>query len=142
PRPRSRSAGARVLVALAAWSVFAFAGAYPWTTIPLLAGVAALAFVERPRVARRPFGVLDVALAACVAAVAIQLTPLPANLRHAISPAAADFDRATRLDAPDDPLSAPARPLSLDPTSTAWALAVAGGIAVLFWSARGVFERG
>jgi O-antigen ligase len=104
-------------------------------------GVAALAITERPRIARPPFALLDGALVACLAAVAVQLAPIPASLRHALSPAAADFDRAMRLDAPD-PLSGPARPLSLDPASTAWALFIAAAIVVLFWSARTLLARG
>src|SRR5207248_10309990 len=46
--------------------------------------------------------------------------------------------RAMRLDAPDA-LGGPARPLSLDPVSTAWALAVTAGVVALFWSSRELF---
>jgi O-antigen ligase len=74
--------------------------------------------------------------------VAAQVIPLPPALRHALSPGAVAFDDITRLDRPGDPWSAPWRPLSIDPGSTAWALAVGAALVVVFWCARAAFARG
>ena len=40
---------------------------------------------------------VDIALIAALAAIALQLVPLPANLRAAIAPASMAFDRAARI---------------------------------------------
>lgn len=131
-----------LLVALAGWALFAFGGAYTWTTIPLLSGIAWLAVRERPRFARPPFLVVDAAVVASLVVLALQLIPLAPRLRMRLSPAAAAFDRTVRLDVPADPLAGPPRPLSLDPETTAWALALTIGIAVFYWSVRALFARG
>jgi len=96
-----------------------------------------LAAVARPRILCGPFEVLDAAVVACIGGVALQLIPLPSIVRHAISPAAIEFDRMMRVGVADA-----AGPLSLDPRSTAWALALTIGVAVLFWSCRGLFAAG
>ena len=121
--------------------MFAFAGVYQWTLVPLFAGVAWLAASVRPRVAHEPFAAIDIALLVCVAVVAMQLVPLPDAARQAISPASFEFDRAIRVEASVDSLTHP-RPLSLDPQSTAWALATLGAFVVLFWCGRACIARG
>jgi O-antigen ligase len=97
--------------------------------------------VERPPILLPPSRALDWALVACLAAVAIQLIPLPYAIREALSPGAVAFDRLVRIDAAAGAPAA-ARPLSIDPEATAWALATGIGLASVFWSARSVFSRG
>lgn len=110
--------------------------------MPLALGVFALALAEPPRIGRPPFTTLDAALLAALAVLVVQLVPLPAAVRHAISPAALDFDRAMRVGVADGPSGGAARPLSLDPAATAWALLVAASVVIVFWSARRTFAGG
>ncbi len=84
---------------------------------------------------------VDVALAACLAIIALQLVPLPPGLRLALSPASEPTERALFLDAPVDAGLGPPRPLSLDPAATTWALAFGTSVVLIFWSARAIFER-
>jgi hypothetical protein len=57
------------------WTLFAFAGAYRRTTIPLIAGAILLTLIVRPAIGRRTAAVFDLALAACLAGVALQPVP-------------------------------------------------------------------
>ena len=124
----------------AGWALFAFAGAYHWTVVPIFAASAALA-VAWPLRLRRSHGLVDIALAACLALVALQLVPLRPALRMALSPASAATEGALFLGAaPGSGLDQP-RPLTLDPASTAWALALGCSVVLIFWSARAIFER-
>jgi O-antigen ligase len=93
----------------------------------------------RPRVLDRRYLPIDLALLACLAIVALQLVPLPPDLRLMLSPSTAGIDRALLL-TPESG-SAGARPLSIDPASTLWALVVGGAMALVFWCARTAFER-
>src|SRR6266851_4241629 len=52
PRAASGGGGSAALVVIAAWTLFAFAGAYAWTTVPLVCGAVALAIRERPPIGR------------------------------------------------------------------------------------------
>ncbi len=105
-------------------------------------GVAWLAVLEHPRAARPPYRLLDLALLACLAVVAAQLVPLPPALRLTLSPGAVAFDLAMRLDVVATPGAERWRPLSIDPASTAWALAAGAAAVVTFWSARAAFRHG
>jgi O-antigen ligase len=127
------------LATLAGWSLFAFAGAYRWTLVPLIGGAALLAAAARPRIARHPHRAVDLGLLACLVATALQLVPLPAPVRTTLSPASPAAIDA--LVVHPDP-GAPARPLSLDPAATGWALATGLALVLLFWSARAIFDRG
>jgi O-antigen ligase len=82
--------------------------------------------------------VLDLTLLLVVAAVAVQLLPLPFNLRLLISPQL-DVDRQVLLLVPD---AASGRPLSLDPPATATALALMAAVAAIYWSCRHLCGRG
>ena len=125
---------------LNAWTLFALAGRDPWAAIPLIGGALLLAAVRRPTIARRGTRILDAALAACLLVPIVQSIPLRPALRQAIAPAAVAFDRAERL---ADPAAPPgARPLSVDPAATAWAIALGAGLLCVFWCARTTFEEG
>jgi O-antigen ligase len=108
--------------------------------VPLCAGAALLLALSRPAIGRGPGWLLDWALAACLAAVAVQLIPLAAETRDRLSPQAFAVDRMVSL-APAAAVR-PRQPLSVDAESTAWALALAFSYIGLFWAARGVFSRG
>ena len=130
------------LVALAGWTLFAFAGAYPWTTLPLLPGAFLLVVVVRPSIGRLRQRTLDFALIACLLVVAFQLLPLPPGMRLALSPHVGAVDRALWVGAPGDPLNGPGQPLSIDVTATRGAFALAAAFVCLFWSAREMVARG
>ena len=121
--------------------MFAFAGAYRWTIVPLIVGSVLVASFVRPPAIRRPYRVLDLALLACLVVIAGQLVPLSPPMRDALSPSAAAIERALLFN-PSSGGSATARPLSLDSESTAWALALGVALLLLFWSARATFARG
>jgi O-antigen ligase len=129
------------LVVLAAWALFAFAGAFRWTMVPVYVGTVVLAAFERPSVGRRSRRALDLALLLCLIATAAQLVPLSPSIRQLLSPSAVAADRILRLGDPGDSTSLPWRPLSIDPESTAWALADGLSAVLLFWCARARFER-
>src|SRR5262245_52009905 len=106
-----RAAAATLSVA-AAWSLFAFGGAYSWTTVPLIALSLVLAATVRPGIGAASTRWLDFALLGCLIAAGLQLVPLPPALRFGVSPALAAANRSLRLDA-DESAVTPA-PLSLD----------------------------
>jgi O-antigen ligase len=126
---------------LAAWILFAFAGFEPWTIAPLALGVAVLALLQRPRIIAPPFTVLDAALIACLAGVALQLMPLTPELRAQLAPGAVAFDRTLRFAGMAGATSGPA-PASLETGATRFALIVGCTVTLLFWSARALFARG
>jgi len=103
-----------------------------------LAAAPLLAVVVRPSVAGSPYRLLDVALLTCLLVGAAQLIPLSTSQRAALSPSAAIVEHALLFEG--DPNSR--HPLSLDPISTAWALAFGTALLLFFWSARTVFSRG
>jgi len=71
------------------------------------------------------------------------LVPVAAPTRLAIAPASATIDRTLFLSTPSgDPAGAPPRPLSVDPASTAWTVALGAALVMLFWSARGIASNG
>lgn len=132
-----------LLILLFAASYLLFAGGAPWTLVTLLA-IAAGAALCAPSAtfafpeAARP---LDVALAALLVAIAIQLIPIPAGIVSAISPHAAQITAAIRL----RPLGAvpPAlTPLSVDAGATLIALGTVSLGVLSFWIARAVFSAG
>ena len=68
--------------------------------------------------------------------------PLSPALRHALSPSAETVDRALLVAAAGGDQVAARRPLSLDPASTTWGLAMGVALLLIFWSARTIFTRG
>jgi O-antigen ligase len=101
-----------------------------------------VAAVTRPRVLRRPHRALDLALLACLLVTAGQLIPLTSHTRGVLSPSAAAIEGALLLNPRVNGPDASGRPLSLDPASTAWALAFGVALLLIFWSARTIFARG
>ena len=99
-----------------------------------------LFFVVRPPIGRGRDRWLDWLLLACLAMTAAQLIPLSPAIRDRLSPGAAAVDRALALAAA--PPSRAAAPLSIDPESTAWALALGAIYVGLFWCARAIYARG
>jgi len=110
--------------------------------VPIIAGSALMAATIRPAAVRRPQRVLDLTLLACLLVTAGQLIPLSPHARSVLSPSAATIDRALLLNPQANGPDAAARPLSLDPASTAWALAFGIVLLLIFWSARAIFARG
>jgi O-antigen ligase len=100
------------------------------------AGLAALVGLRAP--ASPWLRAADVALAALVGAVLLQLVPLPVEVVRLISPARLAFHDATAL----LPAEAPRMlPLSVDPAATGHALLTLFTIALTFWTARALFAR-
>lgn len=115
----------------------AFGGAYRWSYPPAFVALAAAAILVRPRIARAGSRTLDLALAALVGCVALQLVPLPLAMRDAVSPRAAVIDQAVTLDA----AAVSRRPLSVDPLATRKGAIVAVMVLLCFWVAREAFAR-
>ena len=126
-----------VLIVLVGWSLFAFAGAYTWTAIPLLAGALWLTGIVRPAIGRDDMRLIDAALCLCLAWAAVQLVPVPQSIRLALSPGSARIDRALYFQPQTDPT-----PLSVDTAATIESLAIAVACTLTFWSALRMFESG
>ena len=121
-------------MAIAAWAVFAFAGTYAWTLVPLGVAALTLAAIVRPAMADRG-EIVDGALFSCLALTALQLLPLPAAVRSVVSPNRAAVEAQLVFE------PAGIAPLTLDPAATARALAVGTALLLIFLSARAIFER-
>ena len=126
-----------MLVLILAWTTFAFAGLYPSTlAVPAVLSVLLAAAYRLWSYRGDPVPPLDVWLAIIVAAIGIQMIPLPSFAIDTISP-------ATRRAWSQLALSVPASlPISidLDRTARAW-LTTAGGF-IFFLVARRVFADG
>ncbi|MGE3705526.1 MAG: O-antigen ligase family protein [Vicinamibacterales bacterium] len=127
----------QALLALAGWSLFAFAGAYRWTVVPIVAGAAILAAVRRPRIAPPAHRLLDILIVTALLVPAVQLIPLPIGLHDRLSPAGVRARDVLRV----GDVVATEAPLTLDPTGTAWSLATALALLLVYWIARDTFER-
>jgi len=121
--------------------LFAFAGTYRWTTVPLAIGVAVLLLLAPPRVARRGTRLTDLALITTVAAIAVQLIPLPLHLRLAIAPSSIAYEQIARV-AAGGGTPEPAGPITVNVDATAFALFITIVTLALFWCARTAFRRG
>jgi O-antigen ligase len=121
-------------VAIAAWALFALAGAHPWTVVPIVVGAVALAVVVHPAPARS-LAAIDAALIGCLAIVALQLLPLPGGARAWLSPHRSEVASALFLATNDH------GPLTLNASATGWALAAGAALLLVFRSARALFER-
>ena len=130
---------AYALAGIAGWTLLAFAGAPRWAVAVATAAAVIVTVIIRPRLFPRPHQRCDRLVTVALAAATVQLLPLPDAARRALSPSAEVVDETLRV---GPRLAAIARPLSLDPTSTAWAIATAIGVTLVFWCARDTFERG
>ena len=128
-----------MLAGAIAWTLFAFAGAYPWTLVPAGAAIAAAAVQTRPRIATSHRRSLDIALLCCLAWAILQLVPVPAAWRALLSPHAGDIDAAIRF---GGAAAARTAALSIAPAATLKAAAVALLTMMTFWSARDALGRG
>ena len=126
----------RLLVLTNGWTLFAFAGIYRWTTVPLAAGTALVAALSPPRFGRGAVRWLDGALVAAILVMAVQLVPLSQPLRLRIAPSSVAYERIVRIAPPDR------APISVDPDATRFALFLTATVVVLFFSARRGFARG
>jgi putative inorganic carbon (HCO3(-)) transporter len=121
-----------------AWTVFAFGGIHPAALIVPGVACVALAVARRPAVAwNSPTRTLDLRLLVLLAAMGLQLVPLPRALVKGISPAALDVEQAFAL-VPLDGL----RPLTINLHDSISALLLLGGLFLLFFTARGTCEEG
>ena len=145
-KPR-RPAGIRwftpAAVVLAAWGALAFGAEYPWAYAPLLVFGAAVGqlglTVPAPR-ARYPTAVA-IALCVVIAAVALQVVPLPELVVAHLSPACAahDWDALYAGVLPAAPIAhshgAECSTISITPSRTVVGLAFAVGLSLLFLGA-------
>jgi putative inorganic carbon (HCO3(-)) transporter len=131
-----------LLSSLVVASYLLFAGGPRWTLGPLLA-LAALGVIASPqRTLRlsRTWRALDLALIALVAAIAIQMVPLPAPLVSLLSPHALELRQAMQF---SGMAAAPSwLPLSIDAEATAYALGTVVLGILSFLIARALFSAG
>jgi O-antigen ligase len=132
-----------LLVLLVALSYLLFAGGLAWTLVPLLAIAAGGALLTPRRTfgMLRPWRSLDLALVAVLAAIVIQILPLPSAFVSWLSPHRNEIANAIRLWSFVDPFSAWST-LSVDPSATLVALATAALGVLTFWMARAAFSGG
>jgi hypothetical protein len=135
------TAGVALLNTLIGWSLLAFGGVYQWAAAPLIAGAIGAAVAVRPPIGRGANRWLDLSVAGLLAAVALQLVPLPPSLLGRLAPDAPAFHVTYTLRRELDPASI-ARPLSLVPGDTVWALGLAIATGLVFWTARALADEG
>ena len=129
-----------LLLLLIAVSYILFAGGPGWTLIPLLilAGVTVAVAPRRTLSFPRDTRALDLALGAVVAALLIQITPLPTAIVGLLSPHAEDLRATLQFRA----FSTNWARLSVNPVATEASLGIVVLAIVTFWIARGVFSFG
>jgi O-antigen ligase len=126
-------------VVLLAAAAALFGGVYFWGAASLAGGCAVLAWWVKPAAAEAgALRMLDRALAALLAAAALQLVPLPAAIISVVSPARLSFVQQTAIGG-DVPT---VLPLTLDPAATVHAWLALFCACASFWIARTLFPRG
>jgi len=130
-----------LLLLLIAVSYALYAGGPRWTLAPLLilAGITAAISPRKSFSFPRETRVLDGALIALLAAMALQAVPLPRAAVQAISPAAGDL-HAT-LEFRGGAVSS-WLPLSVNPSATLDSLAIVALGVITYWISRGIFSSG
>lgn len=119
------------------WTTFAFAGLYPALLPVPLVVLGLLAIAYRPWEHDRPsIPALDAWLWIALAAIAVQLVPLPRPIIDVLSPAARPVNERLQLAVPG------ALPISLDTSRTVNALAAASAAIAVFLIARRIFASG
>jgi O-antigen ligase len=126
-----------LLVALLIWPLAAFGGTRATTAIPFGLTCVALALVTRPAIGSR----LDRAWLVVLAAMALQVLPLPHHLVSVLSPHAVPVRESLAIVGARADASR-FLPLTLDVGSTLWALTIVAGTAAMFAIARAQFARG
>ena len=126
-----------MLVLVLAWTTFAFAGLYPSTlAVPAILCLL-LALAYRPwSYSGEPVPRLDIMLAVIVAAIAVQMVPLPRVAIDVLSPAARRAWEQLSLGLPSS------LPISIDLDRTARALLLTAACFALFLIARRMFAAG
>ncbi len=127
---------------LIGWSLLAFGGVYKWAAAPLIVGAILGAIAVRPPLAEGPYRRVDLSLMLTVAAIALQLVPLPPALLARLAPSALAFHSTYELGGPGIDASRVARPTSLVPAETMWALGLAVAAVLVFWTARALADEG
>ena len=132
-----------LLVLLVAVSYLLFAGGLAWTLVPLLAIAAGGALLTPGRTfgLRQPWRSLDLALVALLAAIVIQIIPLPAAVVSWLSPHRDAIANVIRLARFGESRSAWST-LSVDPSATLVALGTVALGVLTFWMARATFSAG
>ncbi len=123
-------------------TLFILAGEIDGLAYLLVAAAVILALVVRPSIGRGDLRWLDVGLVVFIALLGVQLIPLPASLRLALSPALRGVDLQLRLDAPANALDDTAQALTVNSGATIQSLLVAVAVVLTFWCARSLFARG
>ena len=99
--------------------------------------IAGLALTCRPAIPQGATRVLDMSLAAAMAAMLVQLLPLPRRLISVVSPAAIRVSERLSLVESTGPL-----PIAIDRRDAAEAVLIVAGSLLLFLVARRIFESG
>ena len=112
---------------LVVWGTLAFGAVYPWAYVPLLAGCAALGVVmlmSRRRPGRLAASVVAT-LGIVIAAIALQLVPVPVETIRAVTPGTDQLLRRSEVGYGSAPAS---HPFSIDPRATTRALGAAAAL--------------
>jgi O-antigen ligase len=124
-------------VAAIGWTLFAFGGVYFWALPISAALVLGAAIAVRPRIGG-PTRLFDALLIASALVPIAQAVPLPAALRHVLSPQVDHVNGLLRFGVS----TADSGPLSLDPAASLQAGAAGLILAGLFWTCRSLVARG
>ena len=130
-----------ILLVAAAYFLLAGAGAAALAALLVIAAALAATAPATTLTLSAPTRLLDRALIAVTAAIAVQLVPLPTAIVNIISPHRATLRQALHV----SPLGAAApawQPLSIDPEATLIALGTFGLGVLSYWGARATFEAG
>ena len=130
-----------LLLLLIAVSYALYGGGPQWTLVPLLilAGITAAVAPRKTFSFPRESRVLDAALIALLAAIALQAVPLPRAAVEALSPASSDLH--AMLEFRRDTVSA-WLPISVNPSATLDSLAIVALGVISYWISRGIFSSG
>jgi O-antigen ligase len=136
-RPRLATAGAIGLLAIVGWTTFAFAGVYPSTlAAPAILCVVLAAGYRVWSRAGWPVPALQAWLGVYLAAIALQMLPLPAPILDLVSP----HVRPTMAQLS---LALPARlPLTIDEPATGGRLLVNAALTAIFLASLRIFATG
>jgi O-antigen ligase len=118
------------------WPLAAFGGTSETIAIPFGLACVALAVAVRPRIG----GALDLALLSVMGLIALQAVPLPASVSGILSPSSGAVRQALALGNAAEP--GRFQPLTIDVSSTLWALVVVAAAVAIFFLARATFDRG